>query len=146
MRKIIASPTCKRVSTVQSSPVHRLLTPKQLSEEQEDQLEVQLPMYMIVITCSMYMYIGCTYRYMRTPERLSTLRNARQTLRNRDRKIACVKKQLELMTSERGVAVESHVNEEIKQVIEKEKAQRWSLSLIFWEQQVRFCVKYYTFT
>jgi hypothetical protein len=80
-------------------------------------------------------------RYMRTPERLSALRNARQTLRNRDRKIARVKKQLELLTAQRGVAVESHVSEEIKQVIERETSEMESLPesdfrRIFWEQQV----------
>lgn len=84
---------------------------------------------------------------MRTPERLSALRSARQTLRNRDRKIARIKKQLESLTSRRGVAVESHVNEEIKQVIERERSEMESLPesdfrRIFWEQQVCFCVKY----
>ena len=78
---------------------------------------------------------------MRTPERLSALRNARQTLRNCDRKIARVKKQLELLTSQKGVAVESHVSEEIKQVIERESSEMESLPecdfrRIFWEQQV----------
>lgn len=78
---------------------------------------------------------------MKTPERLSALRNARQTLRNRDRKVARVKKQLESLTSQRGVAVESHVNEEIKQVIERESLEMESLPesdfrRIFWDQQV----------
>jgi hypothetical protein len=58
-----------------------------------------------------------------------------------------VKKQLELLTAQKGVAVESHVSEEIKQVMERETSEMESLPesdfrRIFWEQQVRFCVKY----
>ena len=78
---------------------------------------------------------------MKTLERLLALRNARQTLRNRDRKIARVKKRLDSLTSERGVALESHVHDEIEQVIERESSEMGSLPdsdfrKIFWEQQV----------
>ena len=81
------------------------------------------------------------YRFMKTPERLSALRNARQTLRNRDRKIARVKKRLESATTQNGIAVESHVQEEIEHVIERESSEMESLPnsdfrRIFWEQQV----------
>lgn len=78
---------------------------------------------------------------MKTPERLSSLRNARQTLQNCDRKIARIKKQLESSTSESGVALENDVQEEIKGVIERESSKMESLPdsdfrRIFWEQQV----------
>ena len=78
---------------------------------------------------------------MKTPERLSALRNARQTLRNRDRKIARMKKRLESLTSEGGVSVGTEVQEEIEEVIEKQTPEIESLPgsdfrRIFWEQQV----------
>ena len=43
---------------------------------------------------------------MRTPERLNTLKNAKKTLRLRDQKIAILKKKLDSLTSQVGVAVE----------------------------------------
>ena len=82
---------------------------------------------------------------MKTPDRLSALRNARLTLRKRDRKIAYIKKRLESLTLERGVAVESDVQAEIQGVIARERVEMESLPnsdfrRIFWEQQV------YTYT
>lgn len=79
---------------------------------------------------------------MKTPERLSALRKARLTLRNRDRRIARIRKRLESLTSQSGVSVESHVQEEIQHVIEKEQSGMESLpksdfQRIFWEQQVK---------
>ena len=70
-----------------------------------------------------------------------SLRNARETLRKRDRKIAQIKKQLESLTSRKGVAVASDVQEEIGQVIERSGTEMESLPTsdfrrIFWEQQV----------
>jgi hypothetical protein len=78
---------------------------------------------------------------MKTPERLSALRNARLTLRKRDRRIAYIKRQLESLTLERGVTVESDVQLEIQGVIERESLQMESVGnsdfrRIFWEQQV----------
>jgi hypothetical protein len=78
---------------------------------------------------------------MKTPERLSALRNARLTLRKRDRRIAYIKRKLDSLTLERGVAVESDVQLEIQGVIERESLQMESLGnsdfrRIFWEQQV----------
>ena len=66
---------------------------------------------------------------------------ARETLRKRNRKIARVEKQLELLTSRGGVAVASDVQEEIAQGIEMGKMEVESLPAsdfrrIFWEQQV----------
>ena len=70
-----------------------------------------------------------------------SLRNATETLRKRDRKIAQIKKQLESLTSRKGVAVASDVQEEIGQVIERSGTEMESLPTsdfrrIFWEQQV----------
>ena len=62
-------------------------------------------------------------------------------LRKRDRKIAQIKKRLESLTSRKGVAVASDVQEEIGQVIERSGTEMESLPTsdfrrIFWEQQV----------
>ena len=79
---------------------------------------------------------------MNTPDRLSALRNARDTIRKRDRKIAKIKVQLESLTSKRGIAVESDVQEEIDQVIQRETSVMEPLPdfrRIFWEQQVYLC-------
>ena len=78
---------------------------------------------------------------MKTPERLSALRRARQTLRNLDRKVARIKKRLESLTSEGGVAVEEEVQDEIEAVIERQTSVMESLPgsdfrRIFWERQV----------
>ena len=64
---------------------------------------------------------------MKTPEKLASLSNARETLRKRDRKIAQIKKQLESLTSWEGVAVASDVQEEIGQVIERSGMEMESL-------------------
>ena len=78
---------------------------------------------------------------MKTPQRLSALHNARQTLRNWDRKITRIKKRLESLTSEGGVSVDAEVQEEIEEVIEKQTSEIESLPgsdfrRIFWEQQL----------
>ena len=78
---------------------------------------------------------------MKTPERLSALRKARQTLRNRDRRLARVTKKLEVLTSECGVEVEKEVQEEIQGVIDNHGSEMESLPgsdfrRIFWDQQV----------
>ena len=56
---------------------------------------------------------------MRTPERLSALRVARQTLQMRDQKIAQITQRLESMSSEKGVEVDCDVSGEIEKVIEE---------------------------
>ena len=49
---------------------------------------------------------------MRTPERLNTLKNARKTLRLQDQKIiAILKKKLDSLTSQVGVAVDDERDE-----------------------------------
>ena len=53
------------------------------------------------------------YRFMKTPDRLSALRNARDTIRKRDRKIAKIKVRLKSLTSKRGIAVESDVRRKL---------------------------------
>ena len=78
---------------------------------------------------------------MKTPERLSSLRRARDTLRKRDRKIANIKKQLESFTLQGGITVESNVQEEIEEGIKQGNEDVKSLPdsdfrRIFWEQQV----------
>ena len=63
---------------------------------------------------SIYMCCLCPlYRFMKTPDRLSALRNARDTIRKRDRKIAKIKVRLESLTSKRGIAVESDVRRKL---------------------------------
>ena len=103
-----------------------------------------------VSLCAYIIYTLLLYRFMKTPEKLSALRNARLTLRKRDRKIAHIKKQLESLTLERGVAVESEVQVEIQGVIDRENSEMESLPRsdfrrIFWEQQVH-CVHTNTHT
>ena len=78
---------------------------------------------------------------MKTPERLTSLRHARETLRKRDRKITQIRKQLESLTLQGGVAVASNVQEEIVEGIERGNVEVESLPAsdfrrIFWEQQV----------
>ena len=67
------------------------------------------------------------HRFTKTPERLLALCNARLALRKRDRKIASIKKQLESLTSEKGIALESKVQGEIHSVIVWENAETESL-------------------
>ena len=80
-------------------------------------------------------------RFMKTPDKLSALRNARNTIRKHDRKIEKIKVRLESLTSTRGIAVESNVQEEITQIIQRESPVMESLPAfdfrrIFWKQQV----------
>ena len=104
-------------------------------------------MQVITNKYTQYMYMCCLrllYRFMKTPDRLSALRNARDTIRKRNRKIAMIKVRLESLTSQRGIAVESDIQEEIDQVIHRETPAMESLPAsdfkrIFWEQQVCLC-------
>ena len=78
---------------------------------------------------------------MRTPERLSALRVARQTLRMRDQKIARMTQRLESMTSVKGVEVDCDVCGEIEKVIEERSSEMETLPKsdfrrVFWDQQV----------
>lgn len=78
---------------------------------------------------------------MKTSEKLASLRNAKEILQKRDRKIAQIKKQLESLTSQEGEAVASDVQEEIGQVIERSGMEMQSLPTsnfrrIFCGQQV----------
>ena len=81
------------------------------------------------------------FRYLKTPERLSVLRRASQTLRNRDRRIKRMEKRLNMLTSECGVELEPEVHNELSDVIDKHGAEIAKLSgsdfrKIFWNQQV----------
>ena len=49
-----------------------------------------------------YVLLCPLYRFMKTHDRLSALRNARDTIRKRDRKISKIKVRLESLTSKRG--------------------------------------------
>lgn len=78
---------------------------------------------------------------MKTPERVSALRIARQTLRKRDQKISRMKARLELLTSSKGVEVSPEQLQEIQEVIVEKKSEIESLPTtdfrrIFWDQQV----------
>ena len=78
---------------------------------------------------------------MKSPGRLSALRKARQTLRNRDRRLAWMKKKLEQLTSEGGVQVDDEVVEEMTEVIDKHSDEVNALPgsdfrRVFWDQQV----------
>ena len=80
-------------------------------------------------------------RYMKTPDRVSILQRAKQTLRNRDRRLARMMKRLELDTSTCGVLVDVEVKNEIEDVISKHGSEMESLPKsdfcrIFWSQQV----------
>ena len=79
---------------------------------------------------------------MKTPDRLSALRKARQTLRNRDRRLARLKNRLEKLTTERGVEMDDDVVEEMTEVIDEHSSEIDALPgsdfrRIFWDQQVR---------
>lgn len=78
---------------------------------------------------------------MKTPERSSSIQKARKTLRRRDQRIAQLKKQLDSITLQSGVEVNSEVQQEIAEGIKLGNAEMASLPLtdfkrIFWEQQV----------
>ena len=78
---------------------------------------------------------------MKTPERLNTLKNAKKILRLRDQKIARLKKKLDSLTSQVGVAVDDEVQKEIEGVISNQKSLIEELlasdfKRVFWEQQV----------
>ena len=78
---------------------------------------------------------------MKTPERLLALRNAKLTLKKRDRKITSITIRLESLTSEKGIALESEVQGEIQSVIVRENSEMEALPnsdfrRIFWKQQV----------
>lgn len=89
---------------------------------------------MVANTCT-------TFRFLKTPERVSALRKARQTLRNRDLRLARMRKVLDKLTSEIGVCVDEDVQDEIMAVVDKHSPTIESLPLsdfqrVFWNQQV----------
>ena len=78
---------------------------------------------------------------MKTPERLSVLRKARKTLRNRDLKLKRLQKRLAKLTTERGINVEEEVQQEVEGMIDKHAADmhalpRTDFRRVFWDQQV----------
>ena len=73
---------------------------------------------------------------MKTPDRVAALCKARTTLRNRDRRIARMKKKLDAMTTNNGVQVESEVQEEIENHRPEIEALPGSdFRRVFWDQQ-----------
>ena len=80
---------------------------------------------------------------MKTPERSTALKVAKQMLRIRDQRITRMKKKLDLLTSQKSVAVDDEVQKEIEEVISNRKSEIEALPAsdfrrVFWEQQVRF--------
>ena len=78
---------------------------------------------------------------MKTPERLTALCKAKETLRMRDQRLARMKKQLETVSLEKGITVDTQLQEEIEGVISERNSEIQSLPSsdfmkIFWEQQV----------
>ena len=76
---------------------------------------------------------------MKTPERMSALRKARQTLRNRDLRLARMKKKLDAFTSEVGVELEDQTQKEIEVVVSSHASQIEALPMsdflrVFWDQ------------
>jgi hypothetical protein len=72
-------------------------------------------------TCKHVQKNTVNYRFMKTPERLIAMRSVKKRLRVKEQKLSRMKKRLESMTLEKGVAVGVHVQEEIDQVIKERK-------------------------
>ncbi len=95
----------------------------------------------VSVHCLVLLFLS---RFMNTPERLSALRVAKQTLRIRDQKITRMKKRLESITLVKGIQVDSldsDVSEEIEKVVEDRSLEMNTLPKsdfrrIFWDQQV----------
>jgi hypothetical protein len=78
---------------------------------------------------------------MNTPERLSALRGAKQTLRMRDQRIIRMEQRLKALSLEHGVQIDKDTAEEITKVIEEESSVMADLPKsdfrrIFWNQQI----------
>jgi hypothetical protein len=78
---------------------------------------------------------------MTTPDRLSSLCNAKRTIRIRDQKIARIKKRIESVTSDAGIQLESDAFDEVEGVISEKCSEIEALPVsdfrrVFWEQQV----------
>lgn len=70
-------------------------------------------------------------------------------MRNRDRRLARMKKQLDVLTSENGVELEPEIHDELSEVVEKHDVEMMSLPgsdfrRIFWSQQVYYVWTYNT--
>lgn len=82
-----------------------------------------------------------TFRYMKSPDRISALRNARRVIKNRDRKLERMKRRLDALTTTGGIELGSEVEEEMAAIIQKHHPEIESLPMsdfrrIFWSQQV----------
>ena len=64
---------------------------------------------------------------MKTPERLSALCSAKQTLRLRNQKLARMKIRLESITSVNGVEIDSESSQQIEAVIAERRSEMESL-------------------
>ena len=78
---------------------------------------------------------------MKDSERIATLRNARKVIRNCNKRIARMKKNLEHLTSKNGVEVGSELERDISAIIDSNNSAVNCLPLtdfrrIFWNQQV----------
>ena len=105
-----------------------------------------------IIECCMLHYFHL-YRFMKTPDRHAALRKAKITIRNRDRRIARLKKKLEDLISNRGIKVDNETHQEMEETISENQHEIAFLPItdfrhIFWDQQVIACAfkSYYLMT
>ena len=78
---------------------------------------------------------------MKSTERILALRNARKIIRNRDKKLATLKRRLEMLTSQSGVELGSDMENEMFDIINTHHPEIESLPMsdfrrVFWCQQV----------
>lgn len=97
--------------------------------------------YRYEITLCIITAVIVSLRFMKTPERISALRKARRTLRNRDRRLARMKMKLDAFTSKVGVQLEDETEKEIEAIVDNHTSEMETLPLsdfqrIFWDQQV----------
>ena len=68
---------------------------------------------------------------MKTPERLSALRAARQTIRVCDQKIARIKSRLNSITASKGIAIGPELSDEVETVIKEKSSEIEVLPFFF---------------
>ena len=78
---------------------------------------------------------------MKTPDMHAALHKARETIRNRDRRIVRLKTKLEDLISNQGIEVDNDTHQEMEEVISRNQHEIAALPItdfcrIFWDQQV----------
>ncbi len=81
------------------------------------------------------------YRFMKTPDRRAAFRNAKIAIRNRNRRIARLKKKLEDLISNQGIEVDAETHQEMEETVSMNQQEISALPntdfrRIFWDQQV----------